>query len=490
MELPWWAWLLIALGVAGILGVVAYLIWGHQGDHPLKPAVGIRSFTLVLARDLQNSNTEATGGDVVQLQYLANGSGNVRWDYQVGSTWNSIIPSTKENPVRWKIPGNIFGPMRFRVSSVNNLAVSAISKALSVSPTVTWTTGLGTTLFGVATVGTAVAFNYEETGEWIARGSPKVYIAGADTLYKTFNEVDGANVSLDVKSKAVNWTPVVGNQGSNKIRIATTTLKAQGYPVELTYDYPHPFIVSQDGTFGQNGTLANIKITGTAGKNRSLTPGSTATLTFDGTLVAHDWYYSTDDGNTWSSIEKNTSDATTAWTIPINLNGSVVVRAVTNGTPAGTTSGALYGESSINVGSYLVLVGNGSPATKTIDYMGSTEGIISTVKCYVFGYNTLSELEDKTRWRVGWYVNTTETDEINRLYPYSATVTNVSAISTGNSTEQVAFIELTWLDSGYDAPKKDGVPLAVIASFQVGGLSKSQQQPLSVVSHTLYRLKP
>lgn len=487
----WYWWVAIAVAGAAVIVSVAFAVWGHHGSTLLAPQKGVRSFAGVLIKDLQNNLAHVAAGDHVLLRYIGQGQGNVTWTYQVGNTHTPsrvLAKDTKDNPLRWKVPGDIFGPTLFRVTSANNLKITATSKVVNISPVVSFKGAGSVAGANFVVMGTTATWEYTDSGSWIHDRGIKLELASSP-LFTEFKEYTG--VTVNTKKKTVSWV-VNAPQGIYKLRLSTNSLVAAGYPHELSYEFQWEVGVQAGTTFNGAGQLGTVSVTEVAsGRHKGFSPGETVQVAVQSdTISSMDWYYSLDK-ITWSVIVANVDrDASNNWTIPSTLNGDVAVRVVTNGTEATTADESQYAQIEIAIGSYMTITQDAAHMKKEINYEGEKTSVISQVRLYVTGYTDIKHLNDIKNWRVGWYTNPEQLSVENRILPIKPTVTHVNVATGGHLPESVALCDVAWEDTGYDLVDslQGPVSMAVLLYLPVGHSNKSQ--PLVVaISQTKYTLK-
>lgn len=490
----WYWWIVIAVAAAAVIGSIIGIILS-KNKSSLTLGKTIKKFSGVSVKDLQHNIAHITSGDHITLSYTSKGTGNVRWDYQVGNAtkpFEIITQSTTDNPFKWQIPGNIFGTVRFRVTSIDNLNLVAFSSSILISPTVT-IQGLGDIKdYALANIGTTVKFKYSEQYNWLEQGGVMLEAASESDSYKTYTPAKSTNVRVLPTKREIEWD--VRDQdfveGLYKIRFSTKSLKSIGFPHEITYDMPNTIGIQEEVNYNPEGTFCNVTIKHSDGSGRhtGFAPGETVTLQitdYIGALPTHDWYYTKDQTN-FSTIVKASSVESVDWTIPSDLNGVIYVKAVDAGTPSDTEDITLYGQSQANIGIYMIMVNDSSHKKPVINYGGKKEEIISHVRIYIMGSNNTVELSKKEHWTAGWYYRPNEASIDARVLTAVNPVTNVYAVSGDLLPSNVTICDVTYKDPGYQLGDTT-VPLFISVNLPING---NDIDKISIVSQAQYTLQP
>lgn len=485
-------WIMLFIMGATILGTVLGIMYGADTSQlDLGLGGGVGSINAVMIQDSQHNSGIVTSGHVLSMQWIGSGNGAVRWEYYVRETdtWATIIQSTNDNPINWKVPGTIFGTVTFRVSSVNNLTVNASAANMVIAPTVTWE-GAGNFEENLVFRGQTAVFKYSEQGTWIMENGVELLVARSTSLFKTFIAIPKSAVTVDVDKKTLTWA--VSDKvepGIYKIRFATTNQIAAGRPFELTYDMQRIITVSDQMSFSMSGHMCDITVKSqmSTGRQTVFSPSESITLqiaNWTGPLPVHDLYYST-DGTQWTTIAKTQSTDTYGWTMPANVWGTIRVRVVRSGISVTTTASANYAEIQVSVGVYMTMQGDASSKKPVIDYRGVRNPIVSSMSLYVVGSTDTTSMSNLANWTVGWYVSPNRSHPIDRIH--SCRVVGVTTATGSPLPNNTSIVSVEYVDNGYMVGAKT-VPL--FAELRLPSKATGTQNAVNFWSQALYTLKP
>lgn len=439
-------WLILFIAVIAVVsGTIAAILLSSQKAAIFPPTDGITAVNGTFVRDLQHASKSFSTGDTLILQHVSTGAGAVRWEFSVGDKpFRTALESTTDNPARWKIPSDVYGDMKLRVSSLQNLTLSATTAAFRVTPAVVWT-GLGDVAARhLVVIGDTAEFAFVQTGKWIT-GDVKVELI--DQFSKAATEVPQADLTLDVQKSTLSWHVTGLASGLYNVRFTTTNLKAQNYPDELTYTTTNAINVQDNGGYNNAGSWGSVSVVHASNRRGGFAPSETVSLTFTiPVMAAHDWYYFDTSINTWVVITTGANTDTTAWTLPRNLDGSVRIRAVPEGT-LNPDSSADFAETTINIGIYIVPFDTAGKVT--INFNGLPE-IVTPARLQICVVGSVDQtLANVRNWTVGWLVKPDESTLDSRVF--AADVVSVEVASGGSTIPQ----NTTWIVIQYHcrAPK-------------------------------------
>ena len=441
---------LLVLGVA-LVGLLFVLEVGPFAPTPLQQARGVKKFLSVRAVDAQDNDGIVKSGAVLSLSFQAMRYGTapvVRWKYacQADSpVWISVVESTSINPYSWTIPSSLYGSILLEVSSIHNAALRQITSVITVIPQLTLSPPATGTWHdeGWVEAGVSQLLTYTAGDpRWLRPGQVRLEYATSDDEFATWSTaVTAERVLVDTGQHTVEWVPSADLVAFNLIKVRLVTLFQD---TTLTCGVPQAFSVMATAAHTTGlGTLtaayANAKIT--------------ATLAASATVTATRWFYRTQKAQAWKEVPVIQPVPVTAAGVagivwPLALVGLVSLRvAASTATVAtvGTLALALYAEWSLVAGHWLTSEYGDTvvlPAT-TLHY-ATLEGVpqdrTATWSLQIYDYSATAELQDLTRWDVGWMYQAE-----GRLWG-GMEVKAVAATPRGGN---ITWVELTVLDRGH-----------------------------------------
>lgn len=499
-----WGWVIVGFMVAAIVaGTVAYILLGADTSQLGLVTGGVTAFNGVQVVDTQGNAKAIVAGSILRLQYFGSGAGSVMWQYREGDTsvWQTIVQSTRDNPIEWRVPGTVFGALQFRVVSVSNLNVKAVcpppgAAAITVVPVVTWQ---GTGDFDAehfVVLGAPVDFTYQENGTWIEENGVNVLLADGADAVKTWAPADQSTVVVNTDAKKITWTPtLLANgkaivEGDYTLQITTTDKKKLGKPTELTFVMSNQVHIGPSTGANTNGKFCTITVTSatSVGRQTVFSPTEALTLTISdylGDLPTHDWWYSTDAGVSWTSIVAGVETAATSWVVPGSLLGKFQLRAVAAGVDPRTRTSALFSQLDLTIGVYLTLQGDAAHRDPVVDYRGVADAIVASVTVYVVGCTNRAALSDAANWTIGWYTSPKETDPRDRIL--ACRVVGLTATTGPPLPANTSVVALDYVDEGY---RLGAVQVPLYVEVRVPAKSTGSFTTATYVTQAVYTLKP
>jgi hypothetical protein len=493
------------LFVVAVIIIIAVIVLAATGQfstsESLNSVLGVHSFKQLFITDGQHNEAHVIPGDQLELSYVTNSgrNGSVRWEYQIqdaNQPWEMIVDSTTENPFKWMIPQTIFGKIRFRISSVENLNVSLTTHPIDITPVVSYR-GIGNlSEYHIAVIGSTVKWNYNVHGSWLERGGIGIQLASDSDNFTNYSEIIRDGVTIDIMKKQVCWEikpeDVVG--GLYRIRLTTLHLKELGYPDELVYDMQHIVGFESSATVDNLGSLGTVIVShiDDNGRYKGFSPGETLTLSLQGASGGNiDWLYNVQSmSERWSYIRKNLADTSTyEWMIPEQMNGSLKIRAITAGEEPDTDDDAKFSETTINVGVFLILEGDSVQKKPVINYHGSKNHLVSTIEVFVVGEVPNDRLQEPSNWTVGWYSNPDANDasaQVSSAAPPS--VIHVDVLSGGTLPPNVSICTLKYRDIGAKLITENETMMSLYVGLSQFNGSQKLTSQVKYISSAKYKL--
>lgn len=446
-----------------VIIVVVLLVTNSNGETTSQKNPVSGNITKIIVQDSKSAQLQTIpGGDTIYLAYEISNNKKikVRWEYLVGSTATTIEHETTQNPIVWKIPSNLFGIVKFKVSAVENLKKFVISQPFEVVPLITWSGLKSVQEAGYTLAGSDLKLNYKSASSSLLLSLGRATLQLADALKVTRTtppdfsiDVDRTNITLNTSQQTLTWSiPSDFESGIYRLQVTTTKLVSLGYPRELSFEFPNSFSIFTPTTQpDSDGTLGTMTIKDDNGFSGSFPFGEKVTVTIPGT--DYDLYYFT--GDTWAVIQKVVTESVT-WTLPSKISSTlpVTVRAVQVGTAPDTTTKTLYTQLSIRLGVHLELLDD-SPhfQNNTITFQAGERVKGGKHRVLIYGWDSLKDLDDIDNWEVGWYNDPGAVDLGDRFVHL---VVDHVAVATGFPyPAHSALCEISYSDHGQAAKTED-----------------------------------
>jgi len=343
MKLPVWAWVLIGVGAAAVIGVIVYFAAFYNRDNG-PPAT--EAFERV---EVRNPTTKHGWGSTVRphgkirAEFVGTHTGKLRWFFETdrGASVVEFAKGSGKRVVVYTIPDDTFSDTcTVRVTDGEDGTQAVSSSVFPVQPLLR-VSGPGTNGPEQVLIGNNVKFQVLTT-TWASLLPGKPVVQYSKDGNTSFVKLPGAH--LDTHTSTLLWTPgALLLDTSVRLRVTTTKMVARGKSREIAYTLPHTLTVVDTASKSVTGIFTGVNLL-------HLSSNAVATTTYPGAQLTVAWSASEalagDVEVSWAgtaagpftALKTVTGTSTAVITVPEVSLGTFVVRVSSGGSQAVSAS--------------------------------------------------------------------------------------------------------------------------------------------------------